>query len=155
MVLHPPPTKTKTRRGRKREIPPQLRQAALESGRRLRLEFGPLFAANPGLKRRAVGLIESQLPPRRRRPGRPGYRLVTRAIQLRAKLRRVHPEMSAKEIWREIYRSLILNYHSLPRLERRQAQDQLRRRVNWRLRAQRRRRRKSAGGQPQQVLSVL
>jgi hypothetical protein len=46
--------------------------------------------------------------------------------------------MTAKEIWREIYRRVIPEYEILTVLERRAAKDQLRRQVRWRLYARKR-----------------
>jgi hypothetical protein len=150
------PAKTKIRRGRKREkIPRALRAAVIESAKKLRAEFGSLFTATPRLKRRAAGLFESNLPPRRRRPGRPGFRLVTKAIRLRNQLRRGHPELSSKEVWHRIYSALIPDYQNLPLLERRQAERQLHQRARWRLDARDRRRRKPATGKLSKNLSGL
>jgi len=71
---------------------------------------------------------------------------------LREELRRLDPQRPYKAIWREVYRRVIPQYNALSELERREAKDQLRRRVYWRLRARRRRQRQR---QLKQISSVL
>jgi hypothetical protein len=66
---------------------------------------------------------------------------VTAAIRLLEKLRRLHPDRSHKEIWREIYRRVIPKHENLPAIERREAKHELRERVRWRLEIRRRRQR--------------
>jgi hypothetical protein len=90
------------------------------------------------LKFAAARLFAAQLPPLPRPPGRPGFAAVTAAVRLREELRRTRPEMTAKEIWREIYRSLIPQYGTLRAIERRAVEDQLHRQVRWRIYARRR-----------------
>ena len=116
-----------------------IRDEIVSFGKLLTELFGSAFAENSRLKFAVGRLLTSQLPPRPRPPGRPGYATVTAAIRLRDELQRLHPEKSHKEIWREIYRCMIPEYEILPAIERRAAKDQLRRQVRWRLRARRRR----------------
>jgi hypothetical protein len=134
MLEHPP----KRRRRRKREtLPAELERLVLDSAARLVDEFGPMFTSNRRLKHRLARLLASVLPPRRW-PGRPGFVKVTAAIRLRDKLRRSHPNKSAKWVWRRIYLAVIPGYDTLPLPERQTAEDWLRSRVRWRLYARRR-----------------
>ena len=133
---------------RRRRIPKGIRQEVIEFGKRLRAGFGADFAAARMLKHDVARLLASRLPPDPRRPGRPGYAIVTAAIRLRAKLRRSHPEKSHKEIWHEVYRQTIPRHGDLPLIERRAEEDRLRKQVRWRLVARRRCRRPRRGGKP-------
>ena len=122
-------------------IPEPIREETISFAKLLVEFFGPAFAANSRLKFSVGKLLMSQLPPLPRPCGRPGYEQVTKAIRAREEARRLHPERSQKQIWREVYPAVIPNYHSLPPPERRDAQDWLRQRVHWRLSARRRRQR--------------
>jgi len=139
------------RPGRREAIPDPIREEVVSLGKRLADFFSAAFAGNSRLKYSVGRLLTAQLPPRPRPGGRPGCAMVSAAISLREELRRLHPERSHKEIWREIYRRVIPEYETLPVIERRASQDQLHRRVYWRLRARRRRQR----GKSRIDLSVL
>jgi hypothetical protein len=130
-------------KARRREIiPAPIHEETVSFGKLLAEFFGPAFAANPRLKFAVGRLLMGQLPPLPRPPGRPGFAAVSAAVRLREKLRRTRPEMTAREIWREIYRSVIPQYDALPVIERREASGQLRQRVGWRLAARKRYRRR-------------
>jgi hypothetical protein len=135
----------RVKQARKREVlPDPIREEVTSCGRLLTELFGPVFVSHPRLKFVAARLFAAQLPPLPRPPGRPGYRQVSEAIRLRDEVKRLHPELSLKQIWRMIYPDVIPNYCSLPPPERRDAEDQLRRRTHWRLAARRRRQRPTA-----------
>jgi hypothetical protein len=121
---------------RRESISAQLQEEITSFAKFLVEFFGPAFAANPRLKHSVGRLLTAQLPPEQRR-GRPPFAQVSRAIALRETLRKTRPEMALKQIWREIYARVIPQ--GLPALERSDAEDQLRRRVRWRLSARRRR----------------
>jgi hypothetical protein len=53
-------------------------------------------------------------------------------------LRRRHPDEPAQVLWRKIYCQIIEAYHSLDKLARRDAAQELRIRVRWRRRARKR-----------------
>jgi hypothetical protein len=103
-------------------------------------DFCSFFEASPRAKFRVARFLASQLPPLSRPHGRPGYPMVSNAISLREELHRLHPESSDKAIRHEIYNRTIPK--TLPVIERRASQDQLRKRVYWRLSARRRRQRR-------------
>ncbi len=138
-------TRAPRRRQKKDRIPPAIRRSVIEFAKRLRAEFGATFETHRMMKRDLAKLLASQLPPLPRPPGRPGYPLVSRAIQLRARLRRSQPDKTPKEIWIQIYGELIPRHGDLPLLERLAAENQLHDQVRWRLNA-RRRRLRAAGG---------
>ena len=135
------PTPRRRRKQHRIRIPKAIRQAVLDFAGRLRSEFGGDFAAGRMMKQRVARLLASQLPPDPRRPGRPGDPCVTRAIQMRAELRRSHPQKSHKQIWAEVYCKTIPRYEDLPLLERLAAEHQLHSRVCGRLHKRRRARR--------------
>jgi hypothetical protein len=140
-------------KARRREIiPAPIHEAVVSFARLLTEFFGSALAGNSRLKYSVGRLLTAQLPPLSRPRGRPGFELVSRAIRLRAKLQRRHPEISPKKIWRVVYMSLIPNYDGLPRHERRGPANELRQRVLWRLKARRRRQRER---QLKQNLSCL
>ena len=123
-------------------LPEPMRAEVITFGAQLGESFASAFAANPRLKFRAARLIAAQLPPLPRPPGRPGYVQVTRAIALRKQLRAKHPQWSHRKVWRRIYRALIPNHRTLGKIERREAERQLRQTMHWRLTARRRRRKR-------------
>jgi hypothetical protein len=134
---------------RRESIPAPIHEEVVSFAKLLTKFFGSAFSSCPRLKYAVGRLLVSQLPPCSRPPGRPGLIVVSQAINLREELRRTHPEMNAKEIWREIYRRVIPQYATLTdAIERRAAQDQLRRQVCWRLGARRRRQRVRACESP-------
>jgi hypothetical protein len=143
MPFHPSLARASGKARRREAVPDLLREEVISSGRLLTELFGPAFTANPRLKLAAARLFAAQLPPLPRPPGRPGYKQVNEAIRLREEATRLHPERSQMQIWGGVYSKVIPDYHSLPPPERRDAQDQLRQRVRWRLAARRRRKRKS------------
>jgi hypothetical protein len=61
---------------------------------------------------------------------------VTQAEKLFDELRRRHPDEPARVLWRRVYRETIEGYDSLDKLARRDAEQQLRLRVQWRRRAE-------------------
>ena len=125
---------------RRREIiPAQIRDEVVSCGKFLAEFFGSAFSSSPRLKYAVGRLLVSQLPPLPRPRGRPPFAIVTAAIRAREEAKRRQPERSQREIWDEVYASVIPNYHGLPPLERQDAQSQLRQRVRWRLSARRRR----------------
>jgi hypothetical protein len=128
---------------RRREIvPAPLCEETISFAKLLSEFFGPAFSANPRLKYSIGRLLTAQLPPAPQPRGRPAFDIVTKAIRLREEAKRRHPEQSQKSNWREVYPEVIPNYHDLPPLERRDAQDWVRQRVRWRLKARRRRQRR-------------
>jgi hypothetical protein len=136
-----------TEKARRREIiPSPIREEVISFGKLLTECFGSAFSSSSRLKNAVGRLLVSQLPPRSRLPGRPGLISVSQAISLREELRRTRPEMTARQIWREIYRRLIPQYATLDAIERRAAEDKLRRQVRWRLSARRRRQRDGKRG---------
>jgi hypothetical protein len=149
MSLRPSLARAPGKARRREAVPDLLREEVISFGRLLAELFGPALTANPGLKFAAARLFAAQLPPLPRPPGRPGYKQVNEAIRLREEATRLHPERSHKQIWQAVYPTVIFGYHSLPAPERRDAEDQLRQRVRWRLSARRRRAKKA------QDLSVL
>jgi len=145
------------RQTRRREsIPAPIREEVVLLAKRLTELFGSVFSSRQRLKHAVGRLLVSQLPPRSRSPGRPGLVAVSRAIRLREKLRRTRPEMTDKEIWREeIYWRVIPQYATLAAIERREAEDELRRRVCWRLSARRRRQRRKPRVEPKRPASEV
>jgi hypothetical protein len=138
------------KKARRREIiPTDIREEVISFGKLL--AECSAFAGNSRLKYSVGRLLTAQLPPQPRPPGRPGYAMVTAAVRALDEARRLYPELSQKQRWRQVYREVIPDYHSLPAIERRDAQNHLCRQVRWRLYA--RRRRKS--GKPGIKLSVL
>ena len=149
--MSPGPSLARAPKARKREtIPDLIREEVLSFGLLISEMFKLVFVSRPRLKLAVGRLLTSQLPPRP--PGNPGYATVSKAIALREELRRLDPQQPYKAIWREVYRRVIPQYNALSELERREAKDQLRRRVYWRLRARRRRQRQR---QLKQISSVL
>jgi len=130
----------KPRRPQIKSLPESMRAEVITFGAHLGESFASVFASNPRMKFRVARLIAAQLPPLPRPPGRPGYAQVTRAIALRKQLRAKHPEWSHRKVWRRIYRAEIPNHGTLGKIERREAQRQLRQGLHWRLSARRRRR---------------
>jgi hypothetical protein len=142
MVISQHPEK-KPRRPRGTDgLPEPMRAEVITFGAHLGKSFASVFAANPRMKFRVARLIAAQLPPLPRPSGRPGYAQVTRAIALRKQLHAKHPEWSHRKVWRRIYRALIPNHRTLGKIERREAERQLRQGLHWRLSARRRRRRR-------------
>ena len=125
------------RRGSASVIPPELQIRIHSFAVELIEHHGDAFS-DPEMKNRIAGLLRRGLPPRSRRPGRPGFAIVSAAIGLHAELKRSSPESSPKEIWKEIYRRLIPKWDDLSRIERRTEAEELRRRVRWRVYARRR-----------------
>jgi hypothetical protein len=151
--MSPGPSLARAPKARKREtIPDLIREEVLSFGLLISEMFKSVFVSRARLKLAVGRLLTSQLPPRPRPPGNPGYATVSKAIALREELRRLDPQQPYKAIWREVYRRVIPQYNALSELERREAKDQLRRRVYWRLRARRRRQRQR---QLKQISSVL
>jgi hypothetical protein len=146
-----PPSRTqikariRRRKPKPEKISKELCQVVTEFAKRLQAEFGLIFAGSQRVKHDVARMLKSQLPPLPRRPGRPGSLRVTAAIHMRDQLRLSQPGKPMKEIWREIYRTLISGYDALPPIERRTERDRLHRQVRWRLYA-RRRGRKLRGG---------
>ena len=136
LPLRPPlaPPKGKKRRWKRVRIPEALRQEVVEFGKRLEINYGPLFAANLRLKRCLSKLLQFG-----RRPGRPGYPEVTRASKMLNELRHMHPGEPSRALWRRVYPAVIQNYGSLSKLEKQLARQELRSRVRWRRRARKRR----------------
>jgi len=129
-------------------IPPELQAMVRTFAAELIEQHGvDAFNRDPQLKSRLAAMLQRCLPPRRK-PGRPGFATVTAAIGLHTELKRSSPESSPKEIWKEIYRRLIPRWDNLRRIERWQEADDLRKRVQWRLYAQRRKHRKARAGKP-------
>lgn len=120
---------------KRKAVPPEIQSAVSRFAAQLIDQYAARFACDRRLKRRVARLLETALPPQ---PGRPGFPWVTAAIRLRDKLRKAHPRKSMKWIWRQIYRRLIPGHRTLPMIERRMAEDRLRRQVGWRLYARRR-----------------
>jgi hypothetical protein len=134
--LRPPlaPARGKKRRWKRVAIPEALRQEVIEFGKRLEANYGPVFAANPRLKRCVMKLLEFGS-----RPGRPGFPAVTKAQRMFDELHGMHPDEPSRALWRRIYPVIIENYDSLSRLEKQAARQELCNRVRWRRRARRRR----------------
>ena len=118
----------------------------VEFARDLKRQHGSTLKANPHLKFQVSRLLASKLPPTTRRPGRPPQSDVSRAIRLRRELCKAYPYESGRQIWARLIRALVLNFDSLPKLERQEVSRQLRQRVGWRLRARARRRKRLGEG---------
>jgi hypothetical protein len=140
---HPPvaPIKAEIRRRKRKRatLPPAINQAVTQFAERLRTEFAPLFTSNRRLKRLVARLLESALPPRPRRPGRPvTYPEVTQAYRMMNKLRREQPGVPYRHLWQRVYPVAISGYRQLDKLEKRAARHDLRERVRWRRRDRKR-----------------
>jgi hypothetical protein len=134
-----PPAKIRRRRKRQREtIPEPIRRAVIEFAQGLQGNHAAVFVSNPRLKHRVARLLAAELPPARRRPGRPGLPDVTKAQRMLEELRCLYPNQPACILWRSIYPEVIEGYDSLSKPERRAAAQELCRRVGWRRRARRR-----------------
>jgi hypothetical protein len=116
-----------------------MRQDLIEFGARLQRNYGSAFAANPRLKRSVSRLLESELPPSPRRPGRPGFPDVTKAEKMLNELHQMLPGEPYHSLWQNIYPACIEGHDSLNKLEKRAAEQELRDRVRWRRRARRKR----------------
>jgi hypothetical protein len=92
------------------------------------------LASDPLYRKRAAQFFTALLPPKSRRRGRPGRKDVTQAIRLKAKFRRLYPEERADQIWKRIYSVVIVGYEAMNEVEQKNASEQLRERVRWRLR---------------------
>jgi hypothetical protein len=136
--LRPPIAIVKTRRRRRELIPEAMRRAVIEFAQALQGNHAVSFAANARLRYRVGRLLTAELPPGRRRPGRPGLPAVTKAYKMFDELRLRHPSEPARILWRDIYRHAIEAYDDLNEPERRAAEQELRDRVRWRRRARKR-----------------
>jgi hypothetical protein len=123
--------KLQPRRRKRLVIPEELRREVVAFGRRLAREYAANFA-DPRLKHRLARLLAAELPPARRRPGRPGLAAVTDALKMLDELRHAHPGKPARILWRSIYPVVIQDFYSLDKVERRAAQQELRDRTRWR-----------------------
>jgi hypothetical protein len=133
------PQSKSRRRSATPPVPAAVRKEIIHIARELNRQHGQLFKANPKLKDRAARFLRSLLPPRPRRRGRPGIDSVTKAIQLRAKLRRQYPGERPEQIWRRIYPEAISGYAGMSTVDQKNARQVLRERVRWRLRDRKRR----------------
>jgi hypothetical protein len=122
------------------KLPPEIESAASRFLEEMN-QYRACFVRDRRLKRRLARRIADELPPQ---PGRPGFPAVTEAIELRDKLQAANPRKSAKWVWRKVYRQLIPGHRTMPLIERRMAENRLRRQVRWREYAQKRQRRKTA-----------
>jgi hypothetical protein len=127
-----------TRRPRGETIPEALCAEILAFAQHLTQDHAAFFTSYPQAKHSLSRLFKSKLPPLQPR----GFATVSQAIRLRDELRRRDPRRSLKQIWREMYPQLIPGHADLPLPERREAQNQLRQRVYWRLSIRRRRARR-------------
>jgi hypothetical protein len=100
-------------------LPREVRKEITRCAQQLR-QHRKLFMADPKLKDRAIRFLRSLLPPKRR-SGRPGLASVSKAIILRAKLRRQYPNEKPQNIWKRIYPEAIPGYASMDK-QRQQAE---------------------------------
>jgi hypothetical protein len=137
-------------------IPPGMEMKVKRFAVELAADYGEDFARDPTLRNRVSAMLRRSLPPRPRRPGRPGFANVTTAIRLHSEVTRSCPELTDKQAWRRIYPAVIPDWDSLSPVERREAGARLRERVRWRKRAaERRARQKRSGGKRKRELSPL
>jgi hypothetical protein len=139
--IRPPlaPARRKPRR-RKREtilFPAAIKQEVVEFARGLAEEHAASFA-DPRMKYRLARLFAAELPPARRRPGRPSIAVVTRAMRMLEDLQRTHPREPARALWQTVYRETIEGFDTLNEVEKRGAAEELRARVRWRRRGRKR-----------------
>ena len=119
----------KAQRSRRPPLPHEYRQALVLIAREHRRTFKRLFLSDPTLKERGARLYRRLLPPRARRPGRPGLAEVTLALQMREQ----------GKAWSQIYPACIQDYSNLDPTIRRWRQRELRDRVRSRRYQQRKR----------------
>lgn len=122
--------KTKQRRRPGPRLPAVVRKEITQCAQQLR-QHRNLFMADPKLKDRASRFLRSLLPPKRKR-GRPGDPVVTKAIVLIARLQRQHPEHERRQLWQQVYKAVTPNYANLPREQQRSQEIMLRERVRSR-----------------------
>jgi len=123
-------------------IPSELEARIRAFATELAAHHRDVFSLDAQMKNRLAGLLRRCLPPRPRRPGRPGFVSVTAAIKLLAELQGSFPERPAKEIWQELYRRIIPEWDTLKQIERRDRAYELHRRVRGRLYIRRRKHKK-------------
>jgi hypothetical protein len=129
MPLYPPtitPRETPRRQHQRVVIPAELTKEMCKIARRLRGKFASLFVADRRLKRSVARLLETQLPPRGRRRGRPGFPKVTQALRMFADLRRSHPGEPAQVLWSLVLPYRHKGYGTMKPAEQRDAEQQLR-----------------------------
>jgi hypothetical protein len=100
-------------------IPATVRKEVSRCARQLR-KHGKLFFADDQLKNRVARVLRSMLPPKRKR-GRPGNPMLTKAILLLKKLQHEYQEQERKDLWQQVYRQVIPDYANLPREQQRGA----------------------------------
>jgi hypothetical protein len=120
-------------------LPKHPRKDLATIARKLAREHRPLFTSDPNLRKRAGQFLTALLPPKPRRRGRPGLPSVTTAIQLLRKFRRQYPNDRGGKIWERIYPEAIPGYANMDQLKQGDARQELRERVRWRLREDKRR----------------
>jgi hypothetical protein len=135
--LRPPFALKKVRRQKHEPIPDAIQRAVIEFARALQENHAAVFAANPRLKHQVGRLLAAELHPHRH-PGRPGLPTVTNAQKMFDELHRMYPGEPYRLLWRRIYPAVIEGYDSMNKLDRRDAEQELCRRVGWRRRARRR-----------------
>src|SRR5262245_24011686 len=129
----------KVRRIPRSDLPLEVRKELAQFARKLSRQFKPLFASDPKIRKRAGQFLTALLPPKPRRRGRPGIRSVTVAIKMLRRLKRQYPGERLEKIWKRIYPLAIPGYEVMSKKEQGDARQQLRDRVRWRLRTQKRR----------------
>jgi hypothetical protein len=138
MSVQPKLARPPARRTKRETIPASLRAEVAAFSKLLMENFAAFFTARPRARFQVARLLAGELPPLRRPAGRPGFPAVTKACQMLAELGRLHPGEPARILWPGIYREVIEGYALLSKPERRAAAQELRDRVRWRRRAQRR-----------------
>src|SRR5215831_2951336 len=108
------------RRRRKRPpVPEPICGQVNAFARRLRRDFAAIFAGTPALKYSVVGLLRSKLPPLPRKPGRPGSAVVTDALKLYKKRKRLFPGEPDRERWAAIYEAAIPGHAQMNPVQKR------------------------------------
>ena len=127
---------SRRRKPKRPGVPREVREEVTQFARQLNQRYGKLLKADPTLRDRVARVFRSMLPPRRKR-GRPGDPIVTKAMLLIRKLRRNHPEQTPQQHWQQVYRQVIPNYQNLSREQQRGQETLLREQVRSRRNQQR------------------
>jgi hypothetical protein len=118
------------------KLPRQLRIELLQMALRHRKQYAVLRGDSSAIAA-AARFYASNLKPKKK-VGRKKDATVSAAYRLLKKLARMHPDWTREKVWQQVYLSVIPNYSNLSALERKEARQSLRLKVNDRKKYERR-----------------